>query len=108
LPIVADEEPVLLTEAPSMPLGFVADLGRVQCSYSELRFSFHVEKDGIAFLEIIARDELDDENPGFVMLRLDDDRYEQFLRAVKATEETVRKYRQANPSRRLVEVFRKN
>ena len=85
------------------------DLGQVSCSYQKMGFSFHVEEDGIAYVQIIARSDFedDDESDQFVMMRLDDERYEQFMRAVNAVQSAVTKYRNAGPERRLTESYRR-
>lgn len=103
--IAAPEEPVLLTEVvEDMPLGFSLDLGRVKCTYSELQFSFHVDRNRCAYIEVIGTSS-HGRSTEVVILRLDDERYEQLIHAMRAAEETVRKYRNSGPARRMVEVF---
>jgi hypothetical protein len=105
--IVASEEPVLLTEVTEeMPLGFSLDLGQVTCTYSKWRFTFHLVKNRCAYIEVIAYcDHGDGEDSSIVVMRLDDERYEQLVRSIKATEEVVSRYRKAGLVRRMVEVF---
>ena len=107
--IAESEEPILLTEAtPGLGLGFSASLGAVKCSYSRLDFSFHVEKDGVAYLQVIAKSDYgdDDDDSQLVLMRLDDERYEQLVQAMKTVQDTVSRYRKGGVGRRMVEMFR--
>jgi hypothetical protein len=105
--IVAPDESVLLTEAsPATELGFVVELGEVKTRISQLRISFHVEKDGCAYLELFALSRVNEDDMQVVIFHLDDERYEQLLRVVRAAEDTVRKYRNSDPAKRMVEIYR--
>ena len=105
--IGASNEPILLSEAPSpMGLGFIAKLGEVKCRFSEMRFSFHIEKDGCAFLEIVTFDHVEKRNSHVTVLRLDDESYEQLIQVVRTAEDTVKKYRNSGPGKYMVEIYR--
>jgi hypothetical protein len=104
--LIAEPELVLLEEAPQDPVGVKIDLGRVSCRFSSLYFSFEVDTNGCAFVQVIAYCDYDDGSETSVVgLRLDDRRYEDLLNAVEAVKATVAKYKAAGRGRRLVEVF---
>jgi hypothetical protein len=53
--LIAAQEDVILTEAPiEYPVGYTVDLGTVKSRMAQFKFSFQIEKNRNAFVEIIA------------------------------------------------------
>ena len=96
----------LVEPNPMSEIGYVLNLGSLKTSGGdELSFSFHVEADGIAFLQIQAMSDLEDDG-SCVMFRLDDRNFENLRKIMARVEDTVRRYRGSGPSRRMIEIWR--
>ena len=95
----------MLEEAPlNFPVGFVLELGVMATSTTRMAFTFHVQADGCAFVQIHSM-EMSGRNPRSTLVRMDEERCGQFLNAVDAVKEIVGRYRSSGPDRRLVETY---
>ncbi len=104
VPGVVDVE--VVEPRPMDDVGYVVKLGKIKTSIgSELAFSFHVESDGIAFLDIDALSDMEDDFQ-CVSLRLDDKNYENLKAVMSKVDEAVHRYRSGGPRRRMTEIYR--
>jgi DNA-directed RNA polymerase subunit RPC12/RpoP len=91
--IAAQKDEVVLTEkSVNYPVGHTVDLGVVKCRHSQLKFSFEVDQNQNAFVEILATQSIRRSNQ-FVIARLDDAQYEELVRALQCVQDVVKRYR---------------
>ena len=106
LTIGLPEADVLLTgvRLPDYATAHTIDLGMVKTRMAQLKFSFQIDKQQNAFVEIIATSNIG-RRTEFVMARLDDVNYEALLKAIGSVRDVVTRYRASGRSRRLTEAY---